>query len=105
YETTFGEFKIRPFDPEKLLYWAKRGGSTYPLDLNSLGGRTALERERFSAAVLNWDALPVTSWRAAQSRHAMLPQAIQDIYYAAVSDHHFREIPALMRDRTRTLET
>jgi hypothetical protein len=104
YETLFGEFRIGPFDPEKLLYWGRRGGSTYPLDLNSLAGRTALERERFSTLLLNWDAMPVGAWRAAQARHEMLPQAVQDIYYAAVSNHHFREIPKLMRDRTRILE-
>ena len=103
YETVFGEFRIGPFDPERLLYWGRRGGSSYPLDLNSLAGRTALERDRFSTRLLNWDAMPVTAWRAAQSRHELLPQAVQDIYYAAVSNHHFREIPMLMRDRTRVL--
>ena len=66
YETVFGEFRVGPFDPDRLLYWGRRGGSTYPLDLNSLAGRTALERERFSTPILNWDALPVTAWRVAQ---------------------------------------
>jgi len=36
YEAVFGEFQIRPFDPDKLMYWARRGGSTYPLDLHAL---------------------------------------------------------------------
>jgi hypothetical protein len=104
YETVFGEFRIRPFDPEKLRYWAGRGGSSYPLDLNALAGRTALERERFSTPLLDWDALPVAAWRAAQARHEVLPQAVQDVYYAAVSNHHFREIPGVLRERTRVLE-
>jgi hypothetical protein len=104
YETVFGEFGIRPFDPDKLLYWARRGGSSYPLDLNALAGRTVLQRDRFSTPLLNWDALPVVAWRAAMRRHEELAQAVQDVYYAAVSDHHFREIPALLRDRTRVLE-
>jgi hypothetical protein len=104
YETAFGEFTIRPFDPDRLLYWARRGGSSYPLDLNALAGRTALERDRFATPILNWDALPAAAWRAAHQRNAILPQAVQDIYYAAVADHHFREIPTLIRDRTRVLE-
>lgn len=104
YETVFGEFRVGPFDPERLLYWGRRGGSTYPLDLNSLAGRTALERERFPTSILNWDAVPGAAWHAAHIRHELLPQALMDIYYGAVSSHHFREIPRLMRDRTRVLE-
>ena len=48
--------------------------------------------------------MPGTAWHAAQIRHELLPQALMDIYYGAVSSHHFREIPLLMRDRTRVLE-
>ena len=104
YEAVFGEFRIRPFDPDKLMYWAHRGGSTYPLDLHALAGRTALQRDKFSSLLLNWEALPASAWRAALRRNEALPQALHDVYYAAVSEHHFREIPALLRDRARVLE-
>jgi hypothetical protein len=104
YEAVFGEFQIRPFDPDKLMYWARRGGSTYPLDLHALAGRTVLQRDRFSTPLLNWDALPVSAWQAALRHNEALPQALHDVYYAAVSEHHFREIPALLRERARVLE-
>jgi hypothetical protein len=104
YEAVFGEFRIRPFDPDKLMYWAHRGGSTYPLDLHALAGRTALQRDKFSSPLVNWEALPASAWRAALRRNEALPQALHDVYYAAVSEHHFREIPALLRDRARVLE-
>jgi hypothetical protein len=104
YEAVFGEFQIRPFNPDKLAYWARRGGSAYPLDLHVLAGRTVLQRDKLSTPLLNWDALPISAWRAALRQNEALPQALQDAYYAAVSEHHFREIPALLRERARVLE-
>jgi hypothetical protein len=52
YEAVFGPIKIHPFNPERLLYWAKRGGSPYPIDVSRLAGNTALERDAFATSLL-----------------------------------------------------
>ncbi len=44
YGIQIGEFWLRAFDPKRLLYWAHRGGCSYPIDLHGLAGCIALER-------------------------------------------------------------
>lgn len=103
YEAVFGEFRVRPFDPERLLYWSRRGGSSYPLDLSQLAGKAALERERFSTRVLNCDTLLAEDW-AATNQNDDLPAAVQDAYYSAVFEHHIEQIPGLLRRNLLVLE-
>jgi hypothetical protein len=104
YELVFDEFNIRPFNPERLRYWAERGGSRFPLDLAALKGRTALERDRIPTRLLDWDGMPPAAWRAAKAQQESLPQILQDVYYAAVAEHYFKEIPTVLRERAVVLE-
>jgi hypothetical protein len=104
YEATFGELQVRPFDPERLLYWSRRGGSTYPTDVSQLAGKTTLLRERFSTCLVNWDALPLESQQAVTAKFHGPPEALRDAYYSAVFEHHMKEIPSLLRRDLLALE-
>lgn len=103
YEAVFGELRIRPFDPERLLYWARRGGSEYPIDLAGLAGKTSLERDLFSTRTVNWDGV----WAKRKTFEAVrneLAFAAQDAYYAAVFEHHMSEVRGLLRRNLVVLE-
>jgi hypothetical protein len=104
YEAVFGDFRVRPFVPDRLLYWNQRGESSYPFDLVELKGKTTLERDRFSITLVNWDALPAEAWRAANSRNDGPPIAVQDAYYSAVVEYHFSQIPGLLLRNLLVLE-
>jgi hypothetical protein len=86
------------------MYWSRRGGSSYPVDLSRLAGNTALERERFSTPVVNLDVLPHQASDYAAGRNLTLGQAVHDAYYAAVFDYHLSEVPALLRRNLLVLE-
>ena len=64
YSVNLGAYTIKAFNPDKLLYWAQRCKSAYPIDLRELKGWAALEREtgrscscRLDGRWLLWPAL------------------------------------------------
>lgn len=54
YEVRFGEYAIRSFNPDRILYWATRGHSNYPVDLKQLAGWAALERDPLDLSLIDW---------------------------------------------------
>jgi hypothetical protein len=56
YDLTLGTFRIRPFVAERILYWANRCGSKYPIDLRELNGYASLESDQRDVQLLECQA-------------------------------------------------
>jgi hypothetical protein len=54
YAAVIGRYTIKPFNPDKLLYWAERCKSAFPIDLRTLAGWATLEREFDDLLIVDW---------------------------------------------------
>ena len=98
YGIQMGEFWLRAFDPKKILYWAHRGGCSYPIDLHQLRGCISLERTPIDTKLINWDELPDIARMIAKWGKEIAIASIMDVYYQAVAWHYSRQIPAMIKN-------
>jgi Apea-like HEPN len=54
YAARVGRYLIKPFDAEKLLYWAAKCKSTFPVDLREFSGWATLERTFEEVSIVDW---------------------------------------------------
>jgi hypothetical protein len=54
YAARIGRYTIKPFDAEKLLYWAGKCKSTFPVDLREFSGWATLERTFEEVSIVDW---------------------------------------------------
>jgi hypothetical protein len=105
YELRLGTYCIKPFNPEKLLYWAERCKSAYPIDLRELRGWAAIEREPADIDLIEWTE-PVTSgpvlskWGA-----AVVSDCFMDGYYSEVAHAFAEEISVRLKRDVLVLES
>lgn len=104
YEIEVGDVRLRAFDPSRLLYWADRGRSQFPVDLLGFSGHTALERKCIGVCLLNWDSLADCGSRAVATRGSDFFLGLLDAYYAAAFRHLMKEIPDRVRGALLVLE-
>jgi len=104
YEIKISEFTLKAFDPDKLLYWASRGGSSYPIDLTKLKGCIALEQAPLELKLIDWDEVPGCMLMLKKWSTTEISSSIMDVYYQAVAYHHTKQIPNLVKERLLVLE-
>jgi hypothetical protein len=104
YEAAFGTIKIQPFNPQRLLYWATRGGSSFPIDLTRLVGNVALERGPFPTSLLNWDVMPTFTADRVRVNDPEAPLLIRDAYFASVFEQQMNESMDLVRQDLAVME-
>ena len=104
YRLQIAEFVLRAFNPEKILYWADRGGSSYPVDLMQYRDWIALERTPFDTTIIDWDKVPGLHGFS-EKWGEELAIRILDNYYHAVFVDHLDEIPDLIKERLLILES
>jgi hypothetical protein len=98
YEIQIGQFWLKAFDPKRILYWASRGQSTYPIDLNVLKGCIALERSPLATKLIDWGNLSGCARLVAKWGNKIATESIMDIYYQAVARLFSRRIPILIKE-------
>jgi hypothetical protein len=54
YAALIGRYTIKPFDADKLLYWAGKCKSTFPVDLRAFSGWATLERTFEEISIVDW---------------------------------------------------
>jgi hypothetical protein len=105
YEIRFGNYAIRPFNPEKLLYWAKRGKSAYPIDLRELGGWAALEREPLDMHLIDWTSDDLAGPLLAKWGHRLASDCLLDQYYSEIAFALAQQIKTRLKSEALVLES
>jgi Apea-like HEPN len=105
YELRLGTYTMRAFNPEKLLYWAERCGSAYPIDLRELRGWAAIEREPIDMNLIDWTE-PLTSGPALSKwGTAVVSDSFLDAYYSEIAHGVAQEINLLLKRDVLVLES
>ncbi len=98
----FGPTKIEPFDPERLEYWADRGGAAWPINLKSLRGHFSLVGRLKDITLLNFDTLP--GFELLQRKWTDNVTLLLDSYFQSVADLLVRRLKDATADRLSLLE-
>jgi len=79
------EMELSTFDPEKILYWAERGNSRYPLDLRQHKGKLSLTKRRLPVRSVKWrlDSFMVPL----REKWENVADLMIDVYFQAMLDH------------------
>ena len=104
YRWQIAEFVFRAFNPKKILYWADRGGSNYPVDIMQYRDCIALERTPFFTKIIDWDKVP-GFYGFFEKWGEEITIRVLDNYYNAVFGDHLDEIPHLIKERLLILES
>ncbi len=99
YRIKIGDICLKVFNPEKVLYWAKRGHCSYPVDLQQFTGQLALERTSIDTTLINLECLPGVTRLRNNWGERIATTNIINFYYQAVELHYFRQIASLVKDR------
>ncbi len=105
YEARLGTYTIRAFNPEKILYWAERCGSAYPIDLHKLAGCAAIERDWRDAELIDWQARGCARRMCQTWGKKVVEVCLLDTYYQAVAASHADEIEHEMKADVLVLES
>jgi hypothetical protein len=105
YEVRFGNYAIRPFNPEKLLYWANRGESAYPIELRELAGWAALEREPLDMQLIDWTSDDGASPLVAKWGHRLASDVFLDQYYSDIAFALARQVKTGIKRDSLVLES
>jgi hypothetical protein len=105
YQVNLGTYTIRAFDANRVLYWADRCHSAYPIDLRSLNGWAALEREPVDLLLIDWNTAIQTGPLLARWGHDTAAGVFLDCYYAAIAKAYANEIQAKLKADVLVLES
>jgi hypothetical protein len=105
YVLSLGCVSLRAFDPQRFSYWSQRGGSGYPINLQSLHGCVALERERLATRLIDWSRVPGAETTVRKWGPALSAASLLDPYYQSVFWHHYGELSELLQKRLLVLES
>ena len=83
YSARIGRYIIKPFDAEKLLYWAGKCKSTFPVDLREFSGWATLER--------TFEDVPIVDWTGEGRRKSLLVNVGQETASYLI-DNYFSEM-------------
>lgn len=97
YRLDLGTYSLAAFDPTKILYSARRGGSSFPIDLREIAGCPALERAPIDVSLVDWG--PACSGGAILRKWGteIVDKSFKDSYFAAVSDFFTLQIKATIK--------
>jgi hypothetical protein len=98
YRITREQYSLNAFDPTRLLYWASRGGSSYPIDLRALAGQFCIELAPRRTALIHWDEVPGYLQIVGRWGEQTALTSILDVYYQAVAEYFLNGVPDLVED-------
>jgi hypothetical protein len=104
YAVTIGDCHLRPFDPDQLLYWAKKGGSGYPCDVSALRGLTAISPEPIAIAFIDLEQIGSSVVAHFVRNSGVDPQVACDAYFHALFESQLAALPGRVRRATLVLE-
>ncbi len=83
YAAHIGRYTIKPFNPDKLRYWAERCKSAFPIDLRTLAGWATLERQ--------FEEIPIVDWTG-EGRGRSLSSKVGEQIASYLIDNYFAEM-------------
>lgn len=104
YAVTIGDCHLRPFDPDQLLYWAKKGGSGYPCDVSALRGLTAISPEPTAITFIDLEQMGSSAVSHFVRKSGIDPQFACDAYFHALFESQLAALPGRVRRATMVLE-
>lgn len=104
YSVTVGDCHFRPFDPDQLLYWAKKGSSRYPVDVAAMRGFTSISPEPSDVSFIDIQQLGASAFTQFVRKVGIAPEFACDAYFHAVFESHLAALPGRVRRATRVLE-
>lgn len=104
YAATIGDCHLRPFDPDQFLYWAKKGGSTYPCDVSALRGLTAISPEPISIIFIDLEQMGSSAVAHFVRKWGVDPQFVCNAYFHALFESQLAALPGRVRRSTMVLE-
>ena len=105
YAVSLGTYTIKAFNADKILYWAERCGSRYPIDLRELNGWATLERTPFELSLIDWQRIIPASPMPGRWGLDSVAEEFLDYYYATVAKSVANEIEAKVKDDVLVLES
>jgi hypothetical protein len=104
YCVAVGDCVVQPFEPSRLLYWAQKGSSQYPIDVNGLRGRAAISQELRDLHLVDLQRTDTAAWARAAHKWRIPEHCIADAYFHAIFEHHLSGLPDRVRRATQVLE-
>jgi hypothetical protein len=101
YSTRVADCEIHAFDPARLSYWASKGRSSFPIDIQALRGRAAISSEASNVRLV--DLTTIMDDVVASSGVSTM-QVVADAYFNAVFEYRVKQIPAAVRQALRIFE-
>jgi hypothetical protein len=99
-----GDYAIRAFNPEQMMYWSKRCKSEFGIDLRTLGGRAAVERSRRGVRLIEWTGVGGLARVARKWGEDDVKEGFLDAYYYSVAVHHADGIESAIKDHLLLME-
>lgn len=93
-----GDFTLKPFDPQKILYWASRGKSNWPINLRELKHFSTLERKPLQIKILNLNDFQNISSVFSKWGEEIFITKILDVYYQAINQFFLKQIRSNIKD-------
>lgn len=104
YKISRSTYSLEEFDPQRLLYWSKRGGSSYPVNLKELSGRLCVKRDPQDVKIIDWDRVPGLSKVVEKWGVDVASISILDEYYQSVAHLSLQKLPTIVKDDLVVLE-
>ncbi|MEQ8278860.1 MAG: hypothetical protein RMA76_30180 [Deltaproteobacteria bacterium] len=105
YRVRMGPTELRPFDPQKLRYWANKIGCAYPFELSELAGMMCVARDRLETRILDWSADAAALRRLyAKWGESFATMTLLDDYYHTVFEYFLRQLPEQIREAIMVIE-
>lgn len=105
YSVNLGAYTIKAFNPDKLLYWAQRCKSAYPIDLRELKGWAALEREPVEVVLVDWTDAGSSGPLLSRWGPQIASDYFLDNYYSEVAHAFAQEISSRLKRDVLVLES
>ena len=104
YAVTVGGCQIRPFDPDQLKYWVKKGSSKYPIDLTELRRLTSISPEPIAVSYIDIAQAGDSALARFARKWGVAENLASDAYFNDIFETHLAALTGKVRRLTQVLE-